>query len=105
MIGNVFIGLSATGWSVGMVSIRVMHIRRGLPLTSAEHEPHLPALQFQRQARSGACVAWIWWTASRTTMPSPTSAVYGLNWPPLAPPRQMLNVAWAMMDLDFRLQI
>ena len=25
-----------------------MHISRGLPLISAEHEPHLPALQFQR---------------------------------------------------------
>ena len=33
-----------------------MHISRGLPLISAEHEPHLPALQFQRTARSGACV-------------------------------------------------
>ena len=29
-----------------------MHISRGIPLTSAEHEPHLPALQFHRQARS-----------------------------------------------------
>ena len=38
---------------------RVMHIRRGLPLISAEHEPHLPALQFQRTARSLACSAWI----------------------------------------------
>ena len=32
-----------------------MHISFGLPLISAEHEPHLPALQFQRTARSGAC--------------------------------------------------
>jgi hypothetical protein len=39
------------------VSIRVMHISFGLPLTSAEHEPHFPALQFQRQAKSGACRA------------------------------------------------
>ena len=31
---------------------RVMHMSRGLPLTSAEHDPHLPALQFQRTARS-----------------------------------------------------
>ena len=29
-----------------------MHISFGLPLISAEHEPHLPALQFQRTARS-----------------------------------------------------
>ena len=34
-----------------------MHISFGMPLTSAEQEPHLPALQFQRQARSVACVA------------------------------------------------
>ena len=27
----------------------------GIPLISAEHEPHLPALQFQRTARSPAC--------------------------------------------------
>ena len=30
------------------VSMRVMHMSRGLPLISALHEPHLPALQFQR---------------------------------------------------------
>src|SRR5437762_2098921 len=35
-----------------------MHMSRGLPLISAEQEPHLPALQFQRTARSLACVAW-----------------------------------------------
>ncbi len=29
-----------------------MHISFGMPLISAEHEPHLPALQFQRTARS-----------------------------------------------------
>ena len=33
-----------------------MHMSFGLPLISAEHEPHLPALQFQRTARSLACV-------------------------------------------------
>ena len=54
---------------------RVMHISFGMPLISAEHEPHLPALQFQRTARSLACSAWIWWTASRTTMPSEISVV------------------------------
>jgi hypothetical protein len=31
-----------------------MHMSFGVPLISAEHEPHLPALQFQRTARSGA---------------------------------------------------
>ena len=50
--------------------MRVMHMRRGRPLISAEHEPHLPALQFQRQARSGAGPAWIRWMTSRTTSPS-----------------------------------
>ena len=74
--GNAFIGSTMIGL-VGAAdrSMRVMHMSLGMPLISAEHEPHLPALQFQRHARSGACVAWIWWTASRTTMPSPTSAV------------------------------
>ena len=33
-----------------------MHISFGMPFTSAEHDPHLPALQFQRQARS---FAWV----------------------------------------------
>ena len=36
-----------------------MHISFGMPLISAEHDPHLPALQFQRTARSGACSAEI----------------------------------------------
>ena len=37
--------------------MRVMHESRGLPLISMLHEPHLPALQFQRTARSFACCA------------------------------------------------
>ena len=52
MSGNARIGSTVTGSSVGSVFSRVMHISRGLPLISAEHEPHLPALQFQRTARS-----------------------------------------------------
>ncbi len=70
MMGNVFIGATVTGSPSGSVSIRVMHSRRGNPLISAEHEPHLPALQFQRQARSGASVAWMRWITSSTTSPS-----------------------------------
>src|SRR5262245_25053879 len=93
MSGKACIGSRKMGLSVGTVSMRVMHMRRGLPLISAEHEPHLPALQFQRQARSGACVAWIWWTASRTTMPGVMSAVYSWKAPPFSSPRQILNVA------------
>ena len=55
------------------VDIRVMHISRGLPLTSALQEPHLPALQFQRTAMSPAWVAWSRCMMSRTTSPSLTS--------------------------------
>src|SRR5712692_10203594 len=62
-----------------------MHISLGCPLISAEHEPHFPALQFQRTARSGACSAWILWTASSTTIPSPASTVYSLSSPPPPP--------------------
>ncbi len=68
-------GSTVTGWSRGSMSMRVMHMRRGLPFTSALHEPHLPALQFQRTAMSPAWVAWIWWMASSTTMPSLSSTV------------------------------
>ena len=70
MIGKVFMGATVTGSPSGSVSMRVMHMRRGRPLISAEHEPHLPALQFQRQARSGAGPAWMRWITSRTTSPS-----------------------------------
>ena len=35
--------------------ILVMHIKRGLPFISAEHEPHFPALQFHLTAKSGSC--------------------------------------------------
>ena len=52
-----------------------MHISRGRPLISALHEPHLPALQFQRTARSPAWVACTRWIASSTTSPSSTSTV------------------------------
>ena len=74
-IGNAFIGSIVIGFSSGRSLSRVMHMSFGMPLTSAEHEPHLPALQFQRQARSFACVAWMWCTASSTTMPSETPVV------------------------------
>ena len=52
-----------------------MHISFGMPLISAEQEPHLPALQFQRTAISLACSAWMWCTASSTTMPSEISVL------------------------------
>jgi hypothetical protein len=55
--GNAFIGSIVTGFPNGNSLSRVMHISFGIPFTSAEHDPHLPALQFHLQARSGACVA------------------------------------------------
>src|SRR6202011_642311 len=57
--GNAFIGSIVTGRSSGKSLMRAMHISFGIPFTSAEHDPHLPALQFQRQARSFAWVRWI----------------------------------------------
>src|SRR6185369_13196436 len=72
MCGKDFMGSTVMGRVRSSSSRRVMHMRRGLPLISAEQEPHLPALQFQRQASVGADSAWIWWMASRTTMPSVT---------------------------------
>src|SRR5204863_8845471 len=56
MTGKAFIGSIVTGLSNGNSLSRVMHISFGMPLTSAEHDPHFPALQFHRHARSGACV-------------------------------------------------
>ena len=84
MSGNVFIGSTVTGSLRSSVFSRVMHISRGLPLISAEHDPHLPALQFHRTARSGACSAWMRCTASSTTMPSDTLVLYSCSAP--APP-------------------
>ena len=71
--GKARIGSTVTGSSAGRSLSLVMHMSFGLPLISAEQEPHLPALQFQRTARSLACSAWIWWMASSTTIPSVTS--------------------------------
>ena len=73
-----------------------MHMSFGLPLISAEHEPHLPALQFQRTARSLACSAWIWWIASSTTIPSETSVVVVRDHRPrrrCASPRQIAEAS------------
>src|SRR4051794_20678642 len=79
--------------------MRVMHIRRGLPLISAEQEPHLPALQFQRHAMSGASVACRRWMMSRTTSPSLTSTSKSFRSPPEASPRQTLNLPLYPMSL------
>src|SRR6267142_4178665 len=74
--GKLFIGWTVIGWLISSSFIRVIHISFGIPLISAEHDPHLPALQFQRTAISFACSAWILWITSRTTMPSEKSVVY-----------------------------
>lgn len=73
--------------------MRVMHNSRGRPLISAEHEPHLPALQFQRTARSGAWVAWSRWMMSSTTSPSLTSTAKSFRPPPFTSPRHTLKRA------------
>jgi hypothetical protein len=75
-----------------MSLIRVMHISLGRPLISAEHDPHFPALQFHLKAKSLACSACIWSTASSTTIPSVISVWYSLNSPPESFVRHMLNV-------------
>src|SRR5579884_3271646 len=56
--GNVFIGRTVIGPS-GSSSTRVLQSSTGRPLTSAEHEPHLAALQFQRTARSVSTCFWM----------------------------------------------
>src|SRR6202047_4728646 len=50
--GKARIGSMVIGLSSGIASSRVMHMSFGTPLISAEQEPHLPALQFQRQGRT-----------------------------------------------------
>src|SRR5881628_1335756 len=71
--------------------MRVMQASLGLPLISMLHDPHLPALQFQRTARSWASLAWMRCRTSRTTMPGSTSMRYSTNDPPAAVPRQTRN--------------
>jgi hypothetical protein len=74
-VGNARIGSMVTGLVRSSSLRRVMHISFGIPLISAEQEPHLPALQFQRTARSFAWSACTWCTASSTTIPSEIGVV------------------------------
>ena len=69
MTGNARIGVTVIGSPSAKCDMRVMHISRGLPLISALHDPHRPALQFHRTASVGSCLAWMSWIASSTTMP------------------------------------
>ena len=91
-IGKVRMGATVTVSPGGKASIRVMHMRAGRPLISAEHDPHLPALQFHRQARSGAVVAWMRWMTSRTTSPSWAGNWYSAKSPPSSSPRHTCMV-------------
>src|SRR5882672_11345688 len=50
MTGKVRSGVTVMVSVGSNVDIRVMHRSLGLPLISAEHDPHLPALQFHRTA-------------------------------------------------------
>src|SRR5688572_16847737 len=76
-----------------------MHNSRGLPLISTLNDPHLPALQFHRIARSLASRDWIRCSTSSTTIPGSTSGWNVLNSPPVASPRQTLNVRLDILAL------
>jgi len=56
--GKLRMGSTVTGFSNGRSLSRVMHMS-GAAVHFGEQEPHLPALQFHRTARSLACSAWI----------------------------------------------
>ena len=73
--GKVRSGVIVIVSSSANIDIRVMQASRGRPLISIEHEPHLPALQFHRMARSPAWVACSRCSTSSTTSPSLTSTV------------------------------
>src|SRR5438876_11107423 len=72
--------------------MRVMQASFGFPLISMLQDPHFPALQFHRTARSLASLAWILCRTSRTTIPGSTSTPYSTNAPPAAVPRQIRKV-------------
>ncbi len=79
--GNARSGVIVTTSSSANVPIRVRHSSRGRPLISALHEPHLPALQFHRTARSGVGLACNRCRMSRTTSPSFTSTLKSCTLP------------------------
>ncbi len=94
MTGNVRSGVTVIVSSSVNVLILVMQSNRGRPLISALQEPHLPALQFHRTARSPAWVACRRWMMSRTTSPSFTSTVKSCISPPATSPRQIRKWPW-----------
>ena len=94
MSGKARIGSTVIGSSRSKSDRRVLQVRLGRPSTSAPHEPHLAALQFQRTARSGASWPWIQWRASSTTIPSSTGTSNSSKWPGVpGVPRKTLRCA------------
>src|SRR4030088_345766 len=92
-------GITTMGSSLGSSSMRVLQVSRGRPFTSAEQEPHFPALQFQRTAKSGAWCAWMWWSASSTTIPGARGTRYVAGCPPSRFPRNTSKIASAIAIL------
>src|SRR3979411_1636723 len=82
MTGKVRIGVTVTGCCGGNVDIRVIHSSRGLPLISALHDPHLPALQFHRTPRVGAS----WGAGGGYTPSSPPPPSFPPPPKPTSPP-------------------
>src|SRR5437763_17171914 len=76
-----------------------MHSRVVRPLISALHDPHLPTLQFQRSARSGAWVACSRSITSSTTSPSAPSTSKSTRSPPSVSPRQIRNRRWVLRSV------
>src|SRR5438034_5367293 len=58
--GKLFMGSIVTGRSNGSWLSLVIHINRGIPLISAEHEPHLPASRFNKPPRRSAFPPLLW---------------------------------------------
>src|SRR5438128_1909110 len=98
MAGKPRMGATEIGSPSLKRSIRVMHMSRGLPLISTLHEPHLPALQFQRTARSVAWRRWTSWMASRTTHCGEAATVKSAKSPPAALPRQIRSLKSTFSD-------
>src|SRR6267142_1560686 len=105
MIGKVFIGRTVMGWPSANWSMRLLHMSAGRPLTSALHEPHLAALQFQRTARSGARWPWIQWMASSATMPVSIGTLYSTSRPPAGSRRRARSSHLLLLLLEQRLEL
>jgi hypothetical protein len=70
-----------------------MHIRRGLPLTSAEHEPHFPALQSPSDREIVGLFSLDLMHRVEHDHAIRHAGRVIQNFPPVASPRQIRNVA------------